>query len=145
MNLSYSINTLLKVAAEQVLPEGWRVDLAWQKVEDRDAYVYQFAFSQTKIGMAHINGIDIAKLNSPDDAVRVVDDVLAEAMEDAGMPDEDNALAALLDLVGHEDQPCRFDHHWFCQEHPGGFAHDGCATARGRRALGLSASDRSAP
>lgn len=44
--------------------------------------------------------------------------------------------AILLDFVEGEDQPCRFDHHGYCQEH-GWFGEDECYIARGRRALGL--------
>lgn len=45
---------------------------------------------------------------------------------------------ALTGLANHEDQPCRFDHHGYCQEHPGGFGWEGCGIAIARSALGLT-------
>ena len=43
----------------------------------------------------------------------------------------------LRDLVAHETDPCRYDHHGYCQEHPGGTADMGCATAWGRYLMDL--------
>lgn len=43
----------------------------------------------------------------------------------------------LTGLVEGEDQPCRFDHHGYCQEH-GWFGEPGeCYLAQARTALGL--------
>ena len=53
--------------------------------------------------------------------------------------------AALHGLVDHEDQPCRFDHHGYCQDHTGGFGEHGCTTAIGRKALGLTHSPIAPP
>jgi len=51
-------------------------------------------------------------------------------------PDPDSHLLDLLEsFCGHEDSPCSFDHHGCCQEHPGGWADGGCATAKARAVL----------
>lgn len=46
-------------------------------------------------------------------------------------------VAALWDLVAHQDDPCSYDHHGYCQAHVGGSSELGCANARGRLVLGL--------
>ena len=46
-----------------------------------------------------------------------------------------DALGLLRELVGHETDPCRLDHHGYCQEHPGGFNDAGCTTRRARELL----------
>ena len=48
---------------------------------------------------------------------------------------EPTAMDVLRFLVENEDQPCRLDHHGLCQEH--GLSQPPCATAMGRRLLGL--------
>lgn len=40
-------------------------------------------------------------------------------------------------LVDGDDEPCRFDHHGYCQEHWRGEIDDVCAIAYARRLVGL--------
>lgn len=42
-------------------------------------------------------------------------------------------------FVDHETDPCRLDHHGYCQEHPGCHEINDCPVAKGRALLGQSA------
>lgn len=44
---------------------------------------------------------------------------------------------ALEAMVGYENGPCSFDHHGYCQDHPGNHEEGKCALAHGRELLGL--------
>lgn len=53
-------------------------------------------------------------------------------------------IEVLQECVGHETEPCSFDHHGYCQEHV--YLQEGeCHVARGRRLLGLAPGQRPAP
>lgn len=73
-------------------------------------------------------------------------DLRAElAMRDAELAEaraEIERLRQLLFLfVGHEDEPCYFDHHGYCQEHPGAQDIFQCAVSIARQHLGLDPKD----
>lgn len=45
---------------------------------------------------------------------------------------------ALEAMVGYENDECHFDHHGYCQSHPGNHRGQGhCALAEGRKLLGI--------
>ena len=49
---------------------------------------------------------------------------------------ENARLRELLTYIpSYETEPCRLDHHGYCQDHPGGFREGGCWVAAARAAL----------
>lgn len=51
--------------------------------------------------------------------------------------ERDELRAIVRDLSEHEDQPCQFDHHGYCQEHGWLETDPPCPIPRARAALGL--------
>ena len=61
-----------------------------------------------------------------------------EEMADKGASQikENARLRELLAYIpSYETEPCRLDHHGYCQDHPGGFREGGCWVAAARAAL----------
>lgn len=59
---------------------------------------------------------------------------LAAAQEESRVRQLEDALEA---MVGYENGPCSFDHHGYCQDHPGNHEPGKCALAHGRKLLGI--------
>lgn len=47
----------------------------------------------------------------------------------------DKAVELLAYIPSYETEPCRLDHHGYCQDHPGGFREGGCWVAATRAFL----------
>ena len=67
-----------------------------------------------------------------DAAVIAIENVPASALR-AAQP-LTRAIELLHAFADHEDQPCSFDHHGYCQEHDD-FSGDGCKIAKARALL----------
>lgn len=126
-------------------PTGERVDLGEAL---RDALLYQplgWQFDENGAPwpphQAHAHhkyngGCAICRLGDRGEAMDVLIDVVTRLASTPAPPSGEGRAEALLhELVDHETDPCRLDHHGYCQEHPGGFADGGCTTRRSRELL----------
>jgi hypothetical protein len=73
---------------------------------------------------------DIGYLDYPDSVAYAVSDALAALPTDPRVAKLVEALAGLVACQG--DDPCRYDHHGYCQEH---YIEAECSVAKARAAL----------